>query len=154
MQSWFHNVKICREMRCLRHKIHIGLFVALIFTDLAWILAAFIQVVITGILNLFTKILFLAFRLLSEARLNILITRPSSLSGAILTWFSATSISQHSSGCFQKVIRRNEVHFHLNFFLPEEIESFKLREETALHTTDNISKQEFFFLKSFLSFDM
>lgn len=31
-------------MRCLRHKIHIGLFVALIFTDLAWIFAAFIQV--------------------------------------------------------------------------------------------------------------
>ena len=43
-------------MRCLRHKIHIGLFLALIFTDLAWIFAAFIQVVIVaGSLNLFTN---------------------------------------------------------------------------------------------------
>jgi len=32
-----------REMRCLRHKIHIGLFLSLILTDLAWIFVALIQ---------------------------------------------------------------------------------------------------------------
>jgi len=32
-----------REMRCLRHKIHIGLFLTLIMSDMSWIFTAFIQ---------------------------------------------------------------------------------------------------------------
>ena len=38
------NCYVCREMRCLRHKIHVGLFLSLILTDIAWIFVAFIQV--------------------------------------------------------------------------------------------------------------
>jgi hypothetical protein len=33
-----------REMRCMRHKIHIGLFLTYIFADLAWIITALLQV--------------------------------------------------------------------------------------------------------------
>ena len=32
------------EMRCMRHKIHIGLFLTYIFTDLAWIITNLLQV--------------------------------------------------------------------------------------------------------------
>ncbi|XP_023329104.1 diuretic hormone receptor isoform X2 [Eurytemora carolleeae] len=32
-----------REMRCMRHKIHIGLFLTYIFTDLAWIITNLLQ---------------------------------------------------------------------------------------------------------------
>jgi hypothetical protein len=35
---------VCREMRCMRHKIHIGLFLTYIFADLAWIITALLQV--------------------------------------------------------------------------------------------------------------
>jgi hypothetical protein len=31
-------------MRCMRHKIHIGLFLTYIFADLAWIITALLQV--------------------------------------------------------------------------------------------------------------
>jgi hypothetical protein len=33
-----------REMRCLRHKIHIGLFLTFLLADLSWIFTALIQV--------------------------------------------------------------------------------------------------------------
>ena len=35
---------LSRELHCLRHKIHIGLFITLIFADISWIFTACIQV--------------------------------------------------------------------------------------------------------------
>ena len=35
---------ICRELRCLRHKIHIGLFISVILADLSWLIEPLLQV--------------------------------------------------------------------------------------------------------------
>ena len=34
----------CRELRCLRHKIHMGLFCSVLLTDLSWLITASLQV--------------------------------------------------------------------------------------------------------------
>ena len=143
MQRWFHNVKNCREMRCLRHKIHIGLFVALIFTDLAWILAAFIQVVIAGILNLFTNPLSRIQTFIGGA------TEHPDYETIISVWCNINVVLRyfHLTTFFWMFLEGNKKELSLfstlTFCLPEEIESFKLRKETASQTTDNISNQFF-----------
>ena len=37
-----------KEMRCLRHKIHMGLFFTLLMTDILWIIIAFLQTLLVG----------------------------------------------------------------------------------------------------------
>ena len=40
---------LCREMRCLRNKIHTNLFLSLLTSNLCWILIAIIQVGLTNL---------------------------------------------------------------------------------------------------------
>ena len=41
MFDWYCSI---RELRCLRHKIHMGLFLTFLLADLSWIFTALIQV--------------------------------------------------------------------------------------------------------------
>lgn len=50
MATFFSRKKrfflVRRELRCLRHKIHIGLFVTVGLADLTWLITASLQVIL------------------------------------------------------------------------------------------------------------
>ena len=107
-----YTILLFREMRCLRHKIHIGLFFTLILSDMSWIFTALIQVrlvmsyQIFNVCDMFQHITF--FNLFLKTKFSFVfrvwfkqtIMNPSFKFGVAARLLWDTSILQPFSGCF------------------------------------------------------